>query len=172
MKRLLAAVACSLALAACSDDSSSTADPPSPTTSAPSDPTSSPTEVGESPEEFVRRWVEVSTQMQNTGETRDYLAISSKCRACKAVAEQVAGYFDAGGYVKTDGWTIDSLRLSSADGQGRVTATIHVTSAPTEYKESADSEVQTLKGGEVIELMTIQPADRSWVVFDLEQQAQ
>jgi hypothetical protein len=47
-----------------------------------------------------------------------------------------------------------------------------VTSAPTEFKASADSEVQTLEGGKVIELLTIQPADQSWVVFDLEQQAQ
>ena len=71
MKRFLAALTCCglLALSSCSDDSSSSADPPSPTpTSTSSEP--SPTEEAETPEEFVRRWVEVEHEMQNTGDTQ------------------------------------------------------------------------------------------------------
>ena len=89
-----------------------------------------------------------------------------------AVADQVEGYFEAGGYVKTGGWSISSVKLSKPGAKGRVTATVEVESAPTEYKEAADSDAQTLEGGSVIELMTIEPRGESWVLTNLEQQAQ
>ena len=173
MKRFLAALTCCglLALSSCSDDSSSSADPPSPTpTSTSSEP--SPTQAVETPEEFVRRWVGVSNEMQNTGETKTYRSISRGCRPCMAVADQVEGYFEAGGYVKTGGWSITSMNLSKPGANGRVTATVEVESAPTEYKESADADAQTLEGGSVIELMTIEPLGESWLLTNLEQQAQ
>ena len=164
MKRFLAALTCCglLALSSCSDDSSSSADPPSP----------SPTQEAETPEAFVRRWVEVSNQMQNTGETKVYRSISRGCRPCMAVADQVEGYFEAGGYVKTGGWSISSVKFSKPGAEGHVTATVEVESAPTEYKESADADAQTLEGGSVIELMTIKPRGAGWVLTNLEQQAQ
>ena len=98
MKRFLAALTCCglLALFGCSDDSSSSADPPSPT---PTSTSTSPTPDAETPEEFVRRWVEVSNEMQNTGKTGEYRSLSRGCRPCTAVADQVEGYFGAGGYV-------------------------------------------------------------------------
>jgi hypothetical protein len=173
VKRFLAVFACCglLALSSCSDDSSSSADPPSPTpTSTSSQP--SPTQEVETPEEFVRRWVEVSNEMQNTGETKVYRSISRGCRPCTAVADQVERYFEAGGYVKTDGWSISSLKLSKPGAAGRVTATVEVESAPTQYKESAEADAQALEGGSVIELMTIEPYSNSWVLTNLEQQAQ
>ena len=94
MKRLLAALACCglLSLSACSDDSSSSCDPPSPTPSS-SEPTSTPTEEGETPEEFVRRWVEVDRQMQNSGDVAEYREMSAKCSACMDVADQVEGIY-------------------------------------------------------------------------------
>jgi len=173
VKRFLAALTCCglLALPSCSDDSSSSAEPPSPTPSSTSS-EPSPTQEAETPEEFVRRWVEVSNEMQNTGETEAYRSISRGCRPCMAVADQVEGYFEAGGYVKTGGWSITSVKLSKPGAKGRVTATVEVESAPTEYKESADADAQTLEGGSVIELMTIEPLGESWVLSNLEQQAQ
>jgi len=173
VKRFLAALTCCglLALSSCSDDSSSSADPPSPTPTSTST-ERSPTQEVETPEEFVRRWVEVSNEMQNTGETKAYRSISRGCRPCTAVADQVERYFEAGGYVKTGGWSITSVKLSKPGSKGRLTATVEVDSAPTEYKESADADAQTLEGGSVIELMTIEPLGESWVLTNLEQQAQ
>ena len=75
VQRLLASLACCglLALAGCSDDSSSAGPDPSPSVSS-SEPSPSPTETedAESPEEFVRRWVDVDREMQNSGDTDAY----------------------------------------------------------------------------------------------------
>ena len=74
--------------------------------------------------------------------------------------------------MKTGGWSITSVKLFQPGTTGRLTATVAVESAPTEYKESANADVQTLEGGSVIELMTIEPHNEGWVVTNLEQQAQ
>ena len=171
MKRPLAALACCLVLAACSDDSSSTAAPPTPTTSAPSDPTSSPTEEAESPEDFVRRWVDVDREMQNTGDTKEYRKLAPKCRPCNEVADQVEAYYAAGGYVKTDGWSINRASTKSTDEESAA-VTIDVNSAATEVVEAKGRPAQHLQGGKGTYLLTLKAAGSSWVVTDLEAVAQ
>ncbi|MBF4762485.1 hypothetical protein ISU07_05060 [Nocardioides islandensis] len=171
MKRLLAALACALVLTACSDDSSSTADPPTPTTSAPSDPTSSPTEEAESPEEFVRRWVDVDREMQNSGDTREYRRMTKGCEACKGVADQVDDIYRAGGYVKTDGLQVKKIRAGDADSNGEVEVQLDVESSPTEYVESAGGEIQKLPGGPVSYLLTLHQSTNSWLLVLLERLA-
>ena len=171
MKRFLAALACCglLGLSSCSDDSSSSADPPSPTpTSTSSEP--SPTQAAETAEEFVRRWVEVDREMQNSGDTAEYLRISRECRPCKAVADQVEGYYSAGGYVKTDGWSIKSLKVAGTEK--RASVTIDVVSAPTRYVESEGEPEQELAGGRGNYLLTLLAEDATWVLTDLEAVAQ
>ena len=118
MKRFLAALTCCglLALSSCSDDSSSSADPPSPTpTSTSSEP--SPTQEAETPEEFVRRWVEVGhARCRTPANGADYRAMSPECRQLPAsTPTTVEGIYDAGGYVKTDGWIdqVGSKRLET-----------------------------------------------------------
>jgi hypothetical protein len=161
-----------LTLAGCSNDSSSSADPATPSTTS-AEPSSTPpeTEAPETAEEFVRRWVEVSNEMQNTGETTEYRSISQACRPCIEVADQVEGYFKAGGYVKTDGWTIRSIEVPKPGAAKKLTLTLDVDSAPTEYVESAGGEIQHFEGGRVLELVTMSRADGDWAVLDLEQQA-
>ena len=66
--------------------------------------------------------------MQNTGDTADYRAMSPECRPLpRSTPTQVEGIYDAGGYVKTDGWSINVDRSVSRPGaNGRVTVTIDV----------------------------------------------
>ena len=80
VQRPFASLACCtlLALAGCSDDSSSSVGPdPSPSVSS-SEPAPSPTETedAETPEAFVRRWVDVDREMQNSGDTKRLSCIS------------------------------------------------------------------------------------------------
>jgi hypothetical protein len=116
--------------------------------------------------------VDLSNRMQNTGETKQYLALSRGCRPCKEVADQVEGYFEAGGFVRTDGWAVEAIRVSQPGGGGQVTATVDITSSPTEYAISAGAPPQSLAGGSMVELMTLDPRNLSWMLVDLEQQAQ
>jgi len=173
LKRFLAALACCgvLSLSACNGDSSSSADPPSPSpTASTSSVEPSPTEDPESPEEFVRRWVDVDREMQNSGDTTEYRQLSAKCRPCLEVADQVEGYYAAGGYVKTDGWSIVSAKTARSHKTASVT--IQVLSAPTEVVESEGAQVRRLEGGEGTYLLSLLVADTTWVVTDLEAVAQ
>ena len=151
MKRFLAALACcgALSLSACSGDSSSSADPgtPSPTaTSSSAEP--SPTETGptETPEEFIRRWVDLNTDMQNTGETAAFEETCPRSGSCRRLIKLVRSYYDAGGYIKTAKWSV--VRVEDVIGtDDNLQLNIAIRSPRTEYKESAEGPVQTLAGG-------------------------
>ncbi len=173
MKRFLAALTCCglLALSSCSDDSSSSADPPSPTpTSTSSEP--SPTQAVETPEEFVRRWVEVDREMQNSGDTAEYRRLTEGCTACEGVADQVDDIYAAGGYVKTDGLLIKRIRAGQPDSNGEVEVRLAVTSTPTEYVEEAGGPKQSLPGGRVTYLVTLHTNEDSYVITLLERLAE
>ena len=172
MNRLLVALTCCVPLwvSGCSDPAATSTPPPPPTTSTTLSPTSAATEHAETPEEFVLRWVEVNTEMQNSGNTKTFRRMSATCRPCLATADQVDAIYAAGGYVKTDGWTVNVAR-SSPSSRGSIELTIAVKSAPTEFKEHANAEVQTLTGGKFRVLMTLGPNGSSWIVTDLEQLA-
>ena len=172
MKRFLAALTCCglLALCSCSDDSSSSADPPSPTpTSASSEP--SPTQEVETPEEFLQRWVDADRTMENSGKTAEYRAMSKRCVACDGLASQIEDIYAKGGYVKTAGWTILSTKVSEPSAKGRVSVTMKIEAAPTEYVEAEGQSVKHLQGGTQRHLVTLSQADGSWNVDEIEQLA-
>jgi hypothetical protein len=172
VKRYLAALACcGLLLSACSDDSSSSADPPSPTPSS-SEPTSTPTEEGETPEEFVRRWVDVDRQMQNSGDSKEFRSISKKCTPCDGLADQIEEIYANGGYVKTDGLEIRRLKVGTEDSNGEVEVHLWVNSTPTELVESEGAEVQHLPGGKLQYIVTIRELPSGWNTVLLEGMAQ
>ncbi len=179
MKCLLAALACCslVPLAACSQDSSSTSDPglPTPTAATSSaaspSPTSRPSEVGETPEEFVRRWVDVDREMENTGETAEYRQLSRGCRPCQELADQIDAIYSKGGFVKTAGWTVLRLRVSHGDRANAVVVRALIDAAPTEYVERQGGPVLHLPGGQQTQLVTLSPVGATWRVTDVEQVA-
>jgi hypothetical protein len=173
VKRFLAALICCglLSLSGCSDDSSSSADPPSPTPTA-STSDASPTPEPETPEEFVRRWVEVDREMQNSGDTQGFRSISKGCTPCKGLADQVEQIYDAGGYVKTDGLEILRLEAGSKDDNDQVSVHMWVNSTRTELRESADADVQQLPGGRLQYVITIRETAAGWNTVLLEGVAQ
>jgi len=175
VKRFLAAVACCgvLPLSACSGDSSSSADPvtPSPTASS-SSAEPSPTEEPESPEEFVERWVDADTAMQNSGDTDTYRLLSQGCSSCMDFADRIEAIYDSGGYVKTRGWIILKSRLSPPLDNGEQQVTIHVKSTPTEYVEAEGEAPKHLDGARVSYIVTLKPRGESWSTINAEQVAQ
>jgi hypothetical protein len=88
-------------LAGCSDDPEPTPKIPEPTSSSPTPtPTESETAEAESPEDFVRRWVTVSDQMQTTGNVGEFQRMSRKCQACADVVDQVRSIYESGGSIE------------------------------------------------------------------------
>jgi len=172
VKRFLAALTCCglLALSSCSDESSSSADPPSPTpTSTSSEP--SPSQEAETPEEFVRRWVDADTHMQNTGDGADYREMSPECPNCLEYADYIEGIWDAGGYVKTDGWLIKRSRTSEPTETGGVEVTIDVTSTPADFVAKEGDPVQHYEKHEQTYIVALQPIDDGWVATNFSEVA-
>jgi hypothetical protein len=161
-RNLAALLATPCLLSACGGGSTSVADPPvssHPTSSAP---TTQPP-AHESPEHFIRRWAAAEKRMENTGVTGPYLTLSDGCRACSTLAQTVARYYEAGGFIRWSGWTIRTIQKYPTSGDG-VAFAVHSDSAPTTYKESSGQAVRHLKGGSITYVLQLKPANSSFRV--------
>ncbi|MFZ2013727.1 MAG: hypothetical protein WAV00_07900, partial [Nocardioides sp.] len=110
VRRILAAVLTAplLTLTACGGGGGSIADPP--ISSAPS---SSPTtQQRETPEHFIRRWAAENTRMQDTGHSSKFRSLSVGCRGCTRLADRVDAIYTAGGFIRTGGWQIRSVKVT------------------------------------------------------------
>lgn len=159
--RALGAGVLLLALAACTQPDD---DPepimPSESTS-PTSPVSSPTPEPESAEEFVRRWVSLNREMLRTGDKSAFLAVSLRCSPCQGIADRVSEIYEAGGYVRTRGWTV--LRIQRVTRQpASAQLTVLIRSAPTQYRESSSGEIKALPGGRLIELFELTMKHGEW----------
>ena len=156
-----------LLLAGCSEDPEPRPKMPDPTPSSEPSQTESETAEAESPEEFIERWVSASNKMQNTGETAEYLQISGDCPQCKQVASRVESAFDAGGFFRTDGWTVLEITERSQSAK-RPVLDVRVDSAPTTLKESKSSEKVRYPGGTLTYRFRLRPG-HPWAIAQLTQ---
>ncbi|CUR57304.1 conserved hypothetical protein [metagenome] len=166
VRRLLAlSLAVPLLLAGCSDEEKPTPKMPDSTSSSPStEPTETETPEAESPEDFIRRWAALETDMENSGETSEYLKLSERCDSCRDLAETIEGYYRAGGSVRWGGWTIHAINAEPNSGTNAYS--VDVSSAPTRYKESASGPTKRLEGGDSTHLLRLAKSGLSWVVVD------
>jgi hypothetical protein len=163
VRRALAlAVAGPLLLAGCTGDPEPTPKIPDPTTSSSTpSPSDSETPEVESAEDFIRRWSEELQRMQATGSTTRFRKLGPDCESCIKTAERVEEIYGAGGSIEWDGWTIVSIEsVGSAGTEFRVVER----SAPTRFRESADSDWQTLGGGRTTHVFELLSVDDSWLV--------
>jgi hypothetical protein len=101
--------------------------------------------------------------MENTGKTGPYQAISEGCHSCTQLANDVSGFYAAGGYVRWGGWQIVSIRPYSKNGSGRAFA-MTARAATTNYKESASGELKKLHGGLATDVVSLRRTGHSWQV--------
>ena len=165
VRRALAlALVVPLLLAGCSQDEPEPKMPDPPTSAEPSpSPSESETPEAESAEEFIRRWAAIEAEMENTGDTAAYRELSADCTACTDLAEIIEGWYEAGGFVKWDGWRVLSVKPR---GGSDTEFAVRVRSAPTEYKESAEGETKSFPGGPGAHLLVLEPSGGSWVVVE------
>lgn len=105
-----------------------------------------PVEKKETAKEFIRRWARVQTEMQQKGDSTEYRRIAGKCEPCMVSADLIDEIYAAGGSVTTAGMTVRSVTLEASTRRAQ-THRVEVDIAPTEYRESATSEVQMMPGG-------------------------
>jgi hypothetical protein len=145
-------------LAGCQGEPEPKVEPTSSESSSAIDPSEQPER--QTAEEFVRAWVELHTEMQNTGETKRFESVSVGCQPCESFADRIAAISAAGGYVRTDGWRIESLRCTGSSGRKRCDA--EVVSAPTTYREQERAKEKHLGGGELSVVFELRRLQGAW----------
>lgn len=156
-----------LALSACNggddpDDPKSSGTPSEPT-SAPSTPTTDPlTEApkGETARQFIRRWVELGNEMQATGNTEAFLAVTGPdCDSCKKFANQMSQIYRNGGAVRGG-----RERLSDMKRETGAVWVVRRVAEPSEYTESTDGELKKFPGGDYRSRIILARVDGKWIV--------
>ena len=106
-------------LGACSGDPEPIIEP-TPSATAPASPTSEPTPTAdpepESAKAFLQRWQLSAYDMQDSGDVDNYLAMTSSCTSCVALAEGVEEIYAQGGSIKTTGGQVSGIeRVGKVD---------------------------------------------------------
>jgi hypothetical protein len=144
-------------LAGCQGTPEPKVEPTASESSSEADPSEQP--EPQTAEEFIDEWFAVNTAMQNSGETDEFRAMSPHCRPCNRLADQVTGFYDAGGFVRIKDQEVQNVKALS-----RTEFLVTVDAAPTEYRESADAELERLGGGPTEYRMILKRAEEGWVV--------
>lgn len=159
----LVAITMGLALlAGCAEDEPEPKFEAEPTT-APSTPADANTQK-ETVKEFLTRWAKVESDMQNTGKTEEYLALSPGCQPCEAFASSLEDMYAKGGYIRTEALSIDKVkRVKGSKQQYHVWAT----QPPTVSRNSATDPEESNKGGSRSYLFSIGRSDEGFAVRDM-----
>lgn len=163
VRRLLAlALAASVLLAGCSDKAEPTPKMPEPTTSSSPEPTESQTPEAESPEDFIRRWVQVGDEMQVTGKTERYRAIThSSCKACRTFEKAVRDVYASGGSIEFAGTKVDRIvRREKAPPTFALTKTL----PKTVIRRGGAADAETLPAGTTTLLVILDGDSGDWSV--------
>jgi hypothetical protein len=155
------ALVAALVLAGCQDEPEPRFEPTPSDSSSPTDPETDQPEA-QTAEEFIREWVELQRDMQNTGKTAEFLAASPGCRSCAATAQLVEGYYASGGFVRTEGRRILDIEAVAVN---RV-YDVRVESAPTEYRERRGGRLQEFPGGVTTYRVTLKQVAGAWGLTD------
>jgi hypothetical protein len=156
---------CVLWLAGCTEDPEPIVAPPSKSSSPAVSKTPTETPEPETPEEFIRRWSEADTLMQNTGDPSDYLALTDDCSPCRDFADRISGIYEAGGSVKTQGWEILKIKRGSPPNPKQGAYLVTIDSRPTVYTEAEGEKPQRLPGGRELYKVDVVSKGSEWRVL-------
>jgi len=155
-----ALVGTALLLAGCSDDPEPRFVPPSESPS-PTESATSAEPAAQTPEEFIREWFSVGADMQNTGDTEAFLAMTSSCDSCQSLADRVARYYADGGFIRIASQDVTDI-VPRSDREFSVV----VDAAATTFKESSTGKRRTLPGGPNEFRVFIRKDQSGWKVTD------
>jgi hypothetical protein len=114
----------------------------------------------ESPEDFIRRWVKAGDEMQVTGETAEYDAMTPKCKPCQAFVKNVEDVYGQGGSAEFAGSRIVQLnRVGGSPPTYDLTKDL-----PKTVIRRAEGEPETLPGGRTTIRVTLGKQDDQWIV--------
>lgn len=167
--------AATLVLGACSDDppEPKPLDPPSSSTSeSPTAPPTSEPPNASTPEQTIREFVRLKTALEKTGDAAEFRAISYNCEFCRSYAARVEKIYERGGFVRTQGWQLRSVRRASAlETKPERTYKIVIDNPVTRLKKREGARVETLPAGKAAELLiALVQVDGQWKVHGVSEE--
>ena len=176
---VLAGLACLVALAGCNSNPSPSPLPSSSPSASPSEspsptPPTMPAEAKGTSEAsakaFVRYYIDVLNFAGPAGDARRLIELSDKsCAACYAIIELIEQVHSDGGYIRGDGWTIQSMNTVSIDSGKRPVLDAQVRVHPQDIAMSVDEEPRSYEGGRRLKTFWLARSQGVWVVTRLDQ---
>jgi len=160
-----------LALSGCGGDNPKPKPLDPPSTSASPSPTATTTPQADTPEEVIRKFVAAQNQIQRTGDSAPFRALTYKCQACNGFADQVDQIYADGGYIHTKGSTIKSIKKSPEWSATRPVYIAVTDSSPTTYLSSKDGKPDHFQGGITHDSYELVKHGGAWKVTNLEELA-
>ncbi|RYB94784.1 hypothetical protein EUA93_10750 [Nocardioides oleivorans] len=163
VRRALAlAVLAPLLLVGCSDDPEPKPQMPETSTATPTEePTETETPEVESAEDFIRRWVKAGDEMQVTGDTAEYDAMTPNCKACQGFVESVEQVYAAGGSAQFAGTTVTKIRRYAAKPP---TYDVSQDVAETVIKHGDTGKTETYPAGSTRIRVILKTTQSGWLV--------
>lgn len=123
------------------------------------EPSASPSVVKkeETAEEFIRRWAKVEQEMQNTGETEEYRAITRGCPSCNSLADKMEEIYRDGGWVKSGEIEVRRVREESP---GQYLVRLHV--SPTTHRLTESGPDGGFPGGKDLVQLNLERTPSGW----------
>ena len=152
-----------LALSSCSEDpvKPKPLEPDSSSSSQTS--SSSETAKPESAEDFIRRWRQLTNEMQATGDTSAYRAVTRNCVSCDNLADLVDSIYENGGYIEFEGSRV--VKITRVRQFGRFTMfELRTRSGATKYTEEKGGPVLSEDGGKFTDHVTLERKGGHWFV--------
>jgi hypothetical protein len=115
----------------------------------------------ESAREFIERWFEAATALQNTGHSTEFARLAKGCDECGTLASRVDEIYTNGGSIDFAGAEVASVRRVGQAG-ALTTFDVTTTSGPTTIIEEAGAPEVELPGGRRAWRFRLKKADQEW----------
>lgn len=166
VRAVLAALSFLFALPACSSSDDEPSADASPEISVPSSNTSTtPEPKPETAKQFIRRYEAVIEDMQNTGDTKEYRAMTRGCSECRQLEKTVREIYANDGSIKFEGARITGMQRSGGSTRQPIYR-VTLQAGSTTIKESPNAQEQSLKGGQSIFQWTLRRTPKGWLIAD------
>lgn len=128
------------------------------------EPSASPSVVKkeETAEEFIRRWLEVEREMQTSGETTEYRAITKGCESCARLADRMEDIYEDGGWVKPGKTTVQRT-----EDKGSNTHLVWTKAEPSTHSLSSKGPEGSFSGGESLYEVYLVKQDQQWTLASM-----
>lgn len=97
------------------------------------------------------------------GDAKAFRAMGHNCDYCRDFSKRIEGIYDRGGYVKSMGWTIRSIKLAQKRGSRRAYRVI-LFNAPAETKERRGAPLKNYPGKQETLIFGVWQIDGAWKI--------